>query len=138
VHGPKPHLLADRRWNAAQVHARLGEPGLPALAAAGERAGGEDLLLSYLPLPTDAPLVLQVFRRTAVPPRGVRLQRLPHAGGDVFAYRMTGVPLPLTRPQDSADTQPAALLMREAIEQARDTAGRDGAPSSLDEHRSTL
>jgi cellulose synthase (UDP-forming) len=138
VAGPQPHPLADRRWNAAQVHARIDEPGLPALAAAGPQAGSEDLLLSYLPLPTDAPLVLQVFRRTPVPPRGVRLEPLPRTGGDVFVYRLVGVPLPLTRRDDAPDTQPAALVMREAIAQARESAGRDGAASSHDIHPTTL
>jgi cellulose synthase (UDP-forming) len=136
VAGPQAHPLVGRRWNAAQVHARIDEPGLPALAAAGELAGSENLLLSYLPLPTDAPLVLQVFRRTAVPPRGVRLEPLPLPGSDVFAYRLTGVPLPLARRQDNADTQPAALLMREAIEQARsdvpgEASPHDAQPSTL-------
>lgn len=138
VAGPRPHPLAERRWNAAQLRLHPDAPPLAALSAGADDAERAPLVIGYAPLPTDRPLQMEVHRRTVVAPRGVRLEPLslgPAADGFVHAYRALPAPLPPPRPEELADTLPAALIMRETIDRARMDAGQ---PSGFDVHPSTL
>ena len=138
VPGPAPHPLAGRRWNAAQLRRHPAAAPLPALVAETDDADEPPLILSYTALPTQHALQLQVFRRSTVPHRGVRLEPLAlgnGADGLFHTYRAQPAPLPAPVPDDPRDTQPAFLLMREAIEAARQDHGE---PTSSDVHPSTL
>jgi cellulose synthase (UDP-forming) len=136
VPGPQPHLLAHRRWNAAQLQVHPGTPWLPALAAETGATEGDALLISYVALPTDRPLALRVFRRTAVPLRGVRLEPLTlavTADTEVHAYRLHGAALPIDRSTEMPHAPISALLP--PLASVRDD---DAEPSSRDLHPSTL
>lgn len=125
VHGPRPHPLADQQWNAAQLSAYPGAVPMVALLSAPGKSEATPLVVSYTALPTDRPLQMQVFRRSAVPLRGVRLEPLSlgsAASGFVHAYRALSAPLP-------------AAPVRETIENARLASGE---PWSHDDHPSTL
>jgi cellulose synthase (UDP-forming) len=138
VPGPAPHPLAGRRWNAAQLRRHPAAAPLPALVAEPDTADEQPLILSYAALPTQHAMQLQVFRRSEVPHRGVRLEPLAlanDASGLFHTYRAQPAPLPAPVPDDPRDTQPAFLLMREAIEAARQDHGE---PTSTDVHPSTL
>jgi cellulose synthase (UDP-forming) len=146
VPGPQPHPLADRRWNAVQlrVHARATPmAALVSAADAGDGDGdgdgdGETLVIGYVALPTDRALEMQVFRRTAAPHQGVRLEPLALGGaasGFVHAYRALPAALPALVEDPVEETQPAALIMRATIERAR---GDRSEPSGFDVHPSTL
>ncbi len=138
VPGPAPHPLAGRQWNAVQLRRHPGAAPLAALVAEAQDADEQPLILSYTALPTQWPLQMQVFRRSAVPHRGVKLEPLALAddpGGRFHAYRALPAPLPTPVPDDPRDTQPAFLLMREAIENARQDHGE---PTSSEVHPTTL
>lgn len=112
VAGPRAEPLAPRRWNAAQLRRHVTAPTLPALVAAPDAHHSDDLLISYSPLPEDVPLILNVFRRIAVPSRGVRLQRLPASTGhgDVYRYRVEACALPAVPHQDVPVSDRSLLL----------------------------
>jgi cellulose synthase (UDP-forming) len=103
VAGPQAEPMARRRWNAAQLRRHVTAPTLPALLAAPDAQQADDLLISYSPLPEGVPLILNVFRRIAVPSRGVRLQRLPAEAGhgaDLYRYRVEACAMPTVPHQD--------------------------------------
>jgi hypothetical protein len=111
---------------------------MAALVSATDADGDEALVIGYVALPTDRALEMQVFRRTAAPSQGVRLEPLAlgtAASGFVHAYRALPATLPVLVEEPAEETQPAALIMRATIERAR----RDRSePSGFDVHPSTL
>lgn len=138
VPGPRPHPLAERRWNAAQLRVHPGAAPLAALTAAPGADGDAPLVMSYTALPTNRPLQMDVHRRSVVPPRGVQLEPVslgPAADGFLHAYAAQPAALPAAPELTLDDTQPAALIMREVIERARKDSGQ---PSGFDVHPSTL
>jgi len=142
VRGPLPHPLAGQHWNAAMLCVHAGAAPMAALLTAPGADGETPLVVSYAALPTDRPLQMEVFRRTAVAMQGVRLEPVtlgPAASGFVHAYRAQPARLPapprVPQPEVPADTVPAAFVMRETIERARK---RSGEPSSFDVHPTTL
>ena len=130
VAGPKPHPLAERRWNAAQLRTHSAALPLTALVATAAD-GGDELLISYGSLPEGRALQLDVFRRTQAARRWVQLEAMAVAGdgsSPLHAYRMRPAQTPqqvLPQPQpwstidEEPATEPAVLLARDAIERAR-------------------
>lgn len=145
VPGPKPHPLAHRRWNSAQLRTSTVAPPLTALVA-NAGSGDDELLISYGTLPERQALQLDVFRRTQGTRRWVQLQAMPigsASSSPLHAYRMRPAEAPLAQPDaqpwlecdDEQATQPAVLLARDAIARAR--RGR-GSPSTYDVGPGTL
>lgn len=147
VAGPKPHPLAGRRWNAATLRPDALADALPALVEA-DATGTSRLAMSYVELPEDVPLVLDVYRRHSAPREGVRLERVPldDAGAlPLHVYRLEPAPMPVAAPArpagwhdgaaDAPDWQTTepAVLARDAIERAR-----RGRPSTFEVDPSTL
>jgi cellulose synthase (UDP-forming) len=139
VAGPRPHPLAHRRWNSAQLRTSAVSPPLTALVSTAA-AGDDELLLGYGTLPEGQALQLDVFRRTQGTRRRVQLEAMPIDGdgsSPLHVYRMRPAEMPQAPPtprpgaefEDEQATQPAVLLARETIARAR--RGR-GSPSTFD------
>lgn len=132
VAGPRPHPLAGRQWNSAQLRIEATAPAEAALVATTP-GGAERLLISYRPLPQQQPLLLDTFRRTDAPREAVQLQRveLDAPGAMLHAYRVSAATQPVVAP-------PA----EDAAGQARDLLGRlrrdRGSPSTFEVDPTTL
>ncbi|MFP5398442.1 MAG: glycosyltransferase [Gammaproteobacteria bacterium] len=132
VAGPRPHPLAGRQWNSAQLRIAATAPAEAALVATTPD-GAERLLISYRPLPQHQPLLLDTFRRTGAPREAVQLLRveLDAPGAMLHAYRVGAATQPVAAPQ-----------AEDAASQARELFGRlrrdRGSPSTFEVDPTTL
>jgi cellulose synthase (UDP-forming) len=97
---PRP-ALARRHWNGAQLRLHILAEATPVLCAAGDGQGSSDLIVSHAPLPEGEALILDVFRRMAVPSRGVKLTRLADSSATangataLYTYRVDAAEMPI-------------------------------------------
>ncbi len=113
VAGPQAAPLTQRRWNAAQLRRHVLAPMLPALVAAPDEQQDDDLIVSYIPLPENQPLILNVFRRITVPSRGVLLHRVTQEAGSttgLYTYRVEATAMPVVPYTHEPMRNPALLL----------------------------
>ena len=113
---PQP-ALARCHWNGAQLRLHVQAEATPVLCS----ASGETLVVSHSALPEHLPLILDVFRRSAVPSCGVMLQRIEDpasvgaAATALYTYRALPAPMPLVPVEHQLAASPFIVVHDEPL-----------------------